>query len=85
MFLIFLFCNLGKTSLILRVFLAVLEEKDKVCIYDFFPSFLVFFLKNLKISLIFLGDLARIGGGRWEIEAGLIEFLSFFELLSLFI
>ena len=85
MFLIFLFCNLGNTSLILRVSLAVLEEKDKACAYDFFSLFSVFFLKNLEISLTSLEDLAGIRWERWEIEASLIEFLPFFELLSLFI
>ena len=62
----------------LEVFLAVLEEKDEAWAYNFFLLFSVIFLKNLEISLTSLGDLARIGG---EIEAGLIKFLPFFEVL----
>jgi len=76
---------LGNASLILKVSLVVLEEKDEACVYNFFPLFSVFFSKNLEISLTSLGDLARIRGGRWKIEASLIEFLPFFELLFLFI
>jgi len=49
----------------------------------FFSLFLVFFLKNLENLLIFLGDLVRIERERWEIEASLIEFLPFFEVLSI--
>jgi len=67
---------------VLEVSLVVLEEKDKAWIYNFFPLFSVFFLKNLEISLTFLGDLARIREGRWEIKASLIEF---FKMLFPFI
>jgi len=67
---------------VLKVSLAVLEEKDEAWAYNFFLLFSVFFLKNLEISLTSLGDLAGIGGEIREIEAGLIKFLSFFKVLS---
>ena len=45
--------------------------------------FLLNFLKYLEITLISLGDLAGIEGGRFEIEAGLATFLPFLEIFLL--
>jgi len=42
------------------------------------------FLKYLVIALISLGDLARIGGERLEIDARLATFLLFLDMFTLF-
>jgi len=75
---------LGNFSLIFNASLAILEDKEEEAwAYDFFVSFaMLFFLKYLEISLTFFGDLARIGGERFEIEASKLASLPFL-LLSL--
>ena len=83
-FSIFLFCRLGKFSLIFNTSLVISGDKEEEAwAYDFFVSFaMLFFLKYLEISLTFFGDLARIGGEKFEIEASLLTSLPFL-LLSL--
>jgi len=45
----------------------------------------VFFLKYFKISTTSLENFAGIGGGRTETDAGLLVFLPFLGVISLFI
>jgi len=59
-----------------------MEPKPKHKIF-LLSLFLLNFLKYLEITLISLGDLAGIGGGRFEIEAGLATFLPFLEIFPL--
>ena len=84
MYSIFLSCSLGNDSLILRISLATLGEEAKAWAYNFFYFLLFGFLKYLVITLISLGDLAGIGGGRLEIDARLAIFLLFLNMFTLF-
>ena len=85
MFLIFWFLRLGNTSLILSVFLVVLEFKDNAWAYNFLPLLSKFFLKNFEILTTFFRDFAGMGGEIMETEAGFSVSLSFFGVVSLFI
>ena len=73
----FLICNLGKVSLIFKISLVI---SDKAWAYNlpmfFFSNSLVFFLKNLEISLTFLGVFMDISNRSFAKLTGLLVSLS---------
>ena len=84
-FSIFLFCKLGNFFLIFNTYLpsnARRQRKQCLSIQFFVYFFPMFFLKYLEILLTSLGDLARIGEGRFKIETGLFRSLPFLFFCS---
>lgn len=60
----------------------MLEDGEEAWAYNFFPKFLLGFLKYLKMVLTSLGGFARIGGEKLKIKAGLAITLSFLKILA---